>query len=139
MTVKELIEKLKKFDDNLEVIISADGGVFEIDDALIKTETWKTKDDKDIELLDICFDQKQVENAMTVQELIKKLSSLDSDSQVYVQFMNGDAYGSCWEDREYFDEDDVKVDGDIVILDISDKQKISIYIRNKTCYNNHIN
>lgn len=59
MTVKELIEKLKKFDDNLEVIISADGGVFEIDDAIIKTETWKTKDGKDTELLDICFDQKQ--------------------------------------------------------------------------------
>lgn len=56
MTVKELIEKLKKFDENLEVIISADGGVFEIDDALIKTETWKTKDGKDVELLDICFD-----------------------------------------------------------------------------------
>ena len=53
MTVKEFIEKLKKFDENLEVIISADGGAFDIDDALIKTETWKTKDGKDVELLDI--------------------------------------------------------------------------------------
>ena len=58
---------------------------------------------------------------MTVQELIKKLSTLDSDSQVLVRFMNGDAYGSCWKDLEYFDEDDVKVNGHTVILDISDK------------------
>ena len=56
MTVKELIEKLKEFDENLEVIISADGGVFEFNDALIKTETWKTKNGKDFELLDVCFD-----------------------------------------------------------------------------------
>lgn len=55
MTVKELIEKLKKFDESLEVIISADGGVFEMDDALIVVETWKTKDGKDVELLDINF------------------------------------------------------------------------------------
>lgn len=56
MTVKELIEKLKAFNENLEVIISADGGVFEIDDALIKIETWQTKDGKDFDLLDISFD-----------------------------------------------------------------------------------
>ncbi len=55
MTVKELIEKLNGFNENLEVVISADGGVFEIDDALFKTETWQTKDGKDIELLDINF------------------------------------------------------------------------------------
>ena len=55
MTVKELIEKLKSFDENLEVIVSADGGVFEMDDAIIKTETWQTKDGKDFELLDINF------------------------------------------------------------------------------------
>lgn len=58
---------------------------------------------------------------MTVQELIKKLSTLDSDSQVLIRFMNGDAYGSCWKDLEDFDEDDVKVNGYTVILDISDK------------------
>lgn len=58
---------------------------------------------------------------MTVQELIKKLSSLDSDSQVLVRFMNGDLYGSAWEDVEDFDEDDVKVTGHTVIIDISDK------------------
>lgn len=58
---------------------------------------------------------------MTVKELIKKLSTLDSDSQVLVRFMNGDAYGSCWKDLEDFDEDDVKVNGHTVILDISDK------------------
>lgn len=55
MTVKELIEKLKEFDENLGVIVSSDGGVFEVDDAVIKTETWHTKDGKDFELLDICF------------------------------------------------------------------------------------
>jgi len=56
MTVKEFIEKLKTFDENLEVIVSADGGVFEIEDAFIKTETWKKKDGKEFELLDIDFD-----------------------------------------------------------------------------------
>lgn len=58
---------------------------------------------------------------MTVQELIKKLLTLDSDSQVLVRFMNSDPYGSCWKDLEDFDEDDVKVNGHTVILDISDK------------------
>lgn len=56
MTVKELIEKLKTFDESLEVVISADGGAFDLDDAVINTETWQTKDGKDFELLDICFD-----------------------------------------------------------------------------------
>ena len=55
MTVKELIEKLKSFDENLEVIVSADGGAFDLDDAAIKTEIWKAKDGKDFELLDICL------------------------------------------------------------------------------------
>ena len=55
MTIKELIEKLKSFDENVEVVISADGGTFDLDDALIEIETWKTKDGKDIELLDINF------------------------------------------------------------------------------------
>ena len=55
MTIKELIEKLKEFNENLEVIVSADGGVFEIDYALIETETWKTKDGKDTEILSINF------------------------------------------------------------------------------------
>lgn len=58
---------------------------------------------------------------MTVKELIEKLSSLDRDSQVLVRFMNSDAYGSCWKDLEDFDEDDVKVTGHTVILDISGK------------------
>lgn len=58
---------------------------------------------------------------MTVRELIEKLSSLDPKSQVLVQYMNADSYGSCWEDVEDFDEDHVIVKGDIVILDISDK------------------
>lgn len=53
MTVKELIEKLKSFDENLEVVVSADGSAFDLDDALIETETWKTKDGRDFELLDI--------------------------------------------------------------------------------------
>lgn len=58
---------------------------------------------------------------MTVKELIEVLSKFDSDSQVLVRFMNGDAYGSCWKDLEDFDEDDVIVKGNTVILDISDK------------------
>lgn len=58
---------------------------------------------------------------MTVKELIEKLSSLDRDSQVLVRFMNSDAYGSCWKDLEDFDEDDVKVTGHTVIIDISGK------------------
>ncbi len=58
---------------------------------------------------------------MKVKELIEKLSSLDSDSQVCIQFMKGDLYGSCWEDREDFDEDDVRAKDDIVIIDISDR------------------
>lgn len=57
---------------------------------------------------------------MTVEELIKKLSSLESDSQVLVRFMNSDSYGS-FKDLEDFDEDDVKVNGHTVILDISNK------------------
>ena len=55
MTVKEFIEKLKLFDENLEVIVSADGGAFCLDDAVIEIETWKTKDGKDFDLLDINF------------------------------------------------------------------------------------
>lgn len=58
---------------------------------------------------------------MTVKELIEKLKSFNSDSQVLVQYMNADAYGSCWEDVEDFDEDHVIAKGNTVILDISDK------------------
>ena len=58
---------------------------------------------------------------MTVKELIEKLNTMDSDSQVLVRFMNSDAYGSCWKDLEDFDEDDVKVTGHTVIIDIYDK------------------
>lgn len=58
---------------------------------------------------------------MTVEELIKKLSSLDSGSQVLIRFMKGDLYGSAWKDIEDFDEDDIKVNGHTVIIDISDK------------------
>jgi hypothetical protein len=57
---------------------------------------------------------------MLVKELIEKLSSLDSDSQVLVRFMNRDALGS-FKDLEDFDENDIKVNGHTVILDISDK------------------
>lgn len=58
---------------------------------------------------------------MTVKELIKKLSSFNSDSHVFIQFMKGDIDNYYWKDIEDFDEDDVKVDNDIVILDISDR------------------
>lgn len=58
---------------------------------------------------------------MTVKELIEKLSSFDSDSQVLIQYMNADAYGSCWKDLEDFDEDDVRAKDEIVIIDIYDR------------------
>lgn len=58
---------------------------------------------------------------MTVKELIEKLNTMDSDSQVLIRFLNSDAYGSCWKDLEDFDEDDVKVTGHTVIIDISGK------------------
>lgn len=58
---------------------------------------------------------------MTVQELIEKLSSLAPESHVLIQYMNGDAFGSAWQDTEIFDEDDIIVKDDTVILDISDK------------------
>lgn len=58
---------------------------------------------------------------MTVKELIEKLNTIDSDSQVLIQYMNADSYGSCLEDLEDFDEDDVKVTGHTVIIDISGK------------------
>ena len=61
------------------------------------------------------------EITMTVKELIDKLSEFDSDLRVFVQYLNGEPYGECWQDIEDFDEDDVKVDDDIVILDISDR------------------
>ena len=56
MTVKELIEKLKEFDENLKVNVLADGGTFCLDDAVIGIEIWHTKDGRDIEMLDISFD-----------------------------------------------------------------------------------
>lgn len=54
---------------------------------------------------------------MTVKELIDKLSSLNPDSQVLIRFMNEE---SC-KDLEDFDENDVKVTGNTVIIDISNK------------------
>ncbi len=58
---------------------------------------------------------------MTVKELIEKLSSLDPKSQVLIQYMNADAYGSGWKDLEDFDEGDVRAKDHIVIIDISDR------------------
>ena len=58
---------------------------------------------------------------MTVKELIDKLSTMESDSQVLIRFMNSDAYGSCWKDLEDFDEDDIKINGFTTIIDISNK------------------
>ncbi len=58
---------------------------------------------------------------MTVKELIDLLSEYESDSQVLIQFMKGDLYGSCWEELEDFDEENVIGRGNTVILDISDK------------------
>lgn len=58
---------------------------------------------------------------MTVKELIDLLSEYESDSQVLVQYMKGDLYGSAWQDLEDFDEENVIGRGNTVILDISDK------------------
>lgn len=58
---------------------------------------------------------------MTVKELIEKLSTLESDSQVLIRFMHGDNDGHCFKDLEDFDEDGVKVNGNTVIFDISNK------------------
>lgn len=58
---------------------------------------------------------------MTVKELIDLLSEYESDSQVVIQYMKGDLYGSCWKDIEDFDEENVIGRGNTVILDISDK------------------
>ena len=57
MTVKELIEKLKGFDENLEVMVSSESylGVFCLDHAVINTETWQTKGCK-TEVLNISLD-----------------------------------------------------------------------------------
>ena len=57
MTVKELIEKLKGFDENLEVIVSSeDRDVFYLDEAVINTETWRSKDGKNVKILNISLD-----------------------------------------------------------------------------------
>lgn len=58
---------------------------------------------------------------MTVKELIEKLSTFAPNSQVLIQFLNGDALGSAWQDTEIFDEDDVKLTDNTVIIDISNK------------------
>ena len=76
---------------------------------------------------------------MTVEELIETLSSLDLGAQVLIRFTKEDAYGSRWKDLTDFDELDVKVNGHTLIIDISNKQKIPVYISNKTYYNNFIN
>lgn len=58
MTVKELIEKLKSFDENLEVMVSSESylGVFCLDHAAISAETWQTNGGKAIEVLNISLD-----------------------------------------------------------------------------------
>lgn len=57
MTVKELIEKLKTFDENMEVYASTDDGTvdLDLDDAVIKTETWTAEDGKQFDALGINF------------------------------------------------------------------------------------
>ena len=62
-----------------------------------------------------------LENIMTVKELIDKLNTMESDSQVLIRFLNSDSTGSCWKDLEDFDEDDIKINGFTTIIDISNK------------------
>lgn len=54
---------------------------------------------------------------MTVKELIDKLSTIELDSQILIRFMNEEG----WKDLEYFDEDDIKINGSTIIIDISNK------------------
>lgn len=57
---------------------------------------------------------------MTVKELIEKLSSFDTDKQVFIKFMKP-SFGAIWEALEDFDEEDVFANCNIVVLDISNK------------------
>lgn len=57
MTVQELIEKLKSFDENLKIVVSAAGVALYLDNAIIETEIfWQTKTGEEIEKLHINFD-----------------------------------------------------------------------------------
>lgn len=58
---------------------------------------------------------------MTVHELIEKLNTMESDSQVLIRFINSDSYGLRWKDLEDFNEDNIKVNGFTTIIDISNK------------------
>lgn len=56
MTVKELIEKLKSFDENLKIVVSTDGFDLCLDNAIFETEIfWHTKTGEEIEKLHIKF------------------------------------------------------------------------------------
>ena len=55
---------------------------------------------------------------MTVKELIDLLLEYDADSQVLIQYMYEDAYGSCRKDTECLDKDDIIGNGNTVIFDI---------------------
>lgn len=58
---------------------------------------------------------------MTIKELIDLLSEYDADSNVLIQYMNVDTYGSCQQNTEYLDKDGIIGKGNTVILDISNK------------------
>lgn len=58
---------------------------------------------------------------MTAGELIEMLKTVNPNAEVVIQHFNGDDYGFALPSLDSFNEDDVKVNGDTVILDISDK------------------
>ena len=55
MTVRELIKTLKKYDDDLEVVVSAYDDTLDLDDALFREETWEAKYGEEFDVLDIKF------------------------------------------------------------------------------------
>jgi hypothetical protein len=58
---------------------------------------------------------------MMVNELIEVLKKFDGNMEVVIQHFNGDDYGFALPNLDSFNKDDVKADGDTVILDISNK------------------
>ena len=55
MTVRELIKMLKRYDEDLDVVISVDGYTLDLDDAFFREESWETKRGEEVDILDIKF------------------------------------------------------------------------------------
>lgn len=59
---------------------------------------------------------------MKVKELIDILKTASPDAEIYVRYMNGDAFGSAWVDNAWVsDRDHIIIDNNgCVYIDISD-------------------